>query len=73
MSTATLSIHEPLRLSRDQIVAELEAGAQRRLRMPAADLVGAYRTGRLPDPGRVADLLMLAHLLDERDELFVSL
>jgi hypothetical protein len=69
----TAELDTPLRLSRDEIVAQLECGAQRRVHMSAADLVRTYREGRLPDPGRVADLLMLAHLLDERDPLFVSL
>jgi len=70
MQTAT---ETPLQLSREQIVAWLEDGARRRLHMSAADLVATYRDGRLPDAGRVADLLMLAHLLDPHDPLFVSL
>jgi len=63
---------EPLRLTRDEIIAQLEDGVQRRLHMSATDFVRAYREGRLADPGRVADLLMLAQLLDERDPLFVA-
>ena len=69
MQTTT---YEPLKLSRAQIVDQLEAGARRRLHMSADELVRAYRDGRLSDVGRVADLLMLAHLLDERDPLFVA-
>ena len=69
----TAALETPLRLSRDQIVAQLEDGARRRLHISAADLVRSYRAGDLPDAGRVADLLMLAHLLDEQDPLFVSL
>ena len=69
----TAALEAPLRHSRDQIVAQLEAGAQRRLQISAADLIRTYREGSLGDAGRVADLLMLASLLDERDPLFVSL
>lgn len=72
-ATPTLQAREPLRLSRDQIIAQLEAGAWRRLQMRADDFVRAYRDGRIDDPGRIADLLMLAHLLDEHDPLFVAL
>lgn len=64
--------YEPLKLSRAEIVNQLETGAQRRLHISAEELVGAYRDGCLPDAGRVADLLMLAHLLDEHDPLFVA-
>jgi len=63
---------EPLRLSRDQIVAQLEEGAQRRLHVSADQLIRAYREGRLSDVGEVADLLLLARLLDEHDPLFVA-
>lgn len=61
-----------LELSRDEIVARLDAEARRRLHMSAEDLVHAYRTCELPDPGRVADLLALASLLEPTDPLFVS-
>ena len=63
--------YEPLKLSRAQIVDQLEAGARCRLHISAEDLVRAYHDGSLRDAGRVADLLMLAHLLDEHDPLFV--
>ena len=61
-----------LDLSREEIIGRLERGAQHRLRMSAEEMVQAYRKGRLSDPGCVADLLALAHLLDARDPLFVS-
>jgi hypothetical protein len=70
MQTAT---ETPLRLSRNEIVARLQDGAQRRLHISAEELVRLYRDGRLTDAGRVADLLMLAHLLHQRDPLFVAL
>ena len=60
-----------LQLSRDEIAQRIERGAQRRLRMSAHELIQAYRTGRLEDPGAVADLLALASLLVENDSLFV--
>lgn len=65
--------HTPaLDLSRGEIVARLDAEARRRLHMSAEDLVRAYRACELADPGRVADLLALASLLDPTDPLFVS-
>jgi hypothetical protein len=60
-----------LELTREEIVRRLEHGAQRRLHISAADLIAAYRAGRLEDPGAVADLLALASLLLESDPLFV--
>jgi hypothetical protein len=69
MQTVTIG---PLRLTRDEIVAQLEQGARQRLHMSADEFVRAYCTGKLTDAGRVADLLMLAHLLDEHDPLFVA-
>jgi hypothetical protein len=62
----------PLELTRDEIVARLDAEARRRLQMSAEDLVRAYRSCQLTDPGRVADLLALASLLEPTDPLFVS-
>ena len=66
MITSTAS---PLELSRDEIVARLDAEARRRLDMSAEDLVRAYRSCELTDPGRVADLLALASLLDPTDPI----
>ncbi len=60
-----------IELTREEIVARIEQGAQRRKRMSAGDRVTAYRAGRLEDPGKVADLLALASLLPEEDTLFV--
>ena len=61
-----------LDLTRDQIAAELEREARRRLRMSASEFIAAYKRGSLPDAGRVVDLLTLAHLLREDDPLFAS-
>ncbi len=59
-----------LELSREEIVDRLERGTQRRLHMSAQEFVQAYRAGRLPDPGAVADLLALVFLLPDNDPLF---
>jgi len=63
---------DPLRLSREQIVKILESGAQKRLQISAREMIDAYREGRLEDAGSVLDLLMLASLLPDEDEFFVS-
>ncbi|MBI4603658.1 MAG: hypothetical protein HY721_17025 [Planctomycetes bacterium] len=60
------------KLSRKQIVADLDRNARRRRGMTAKDLVEAYRAGTLYDPGEVADLLGLASLLGEDDPLYVA-
>ena len=59
-------------LTRSEIVEELERECQRRLQISAAELFRLYREGRLPEPGAVADLLILADLLPEDDELFAA-
>lgn len=58
-------------LTRDEIVEMIERGAKHRLDMSARQLVEAYRSGRLENPGAVADLLAFASLLLESDPLFV--
>lgn len=58
--------------TRDQVIARIERGVkQRGLRYSAADLVQAYRDGRLEDPAAVADLIALAALLTDDDPLCV--
>ena len=61
-----------VKLTRDAIARRMQREARQRLGMSAAEMVSAYRAGRLDDPGRVADLLALAHLLAEDDPLFVA-
>ena len=61
-----------IELTRDEIIERIERGARRRLRTSAKDLVRRYRTGKLQDPGSVADLLALANLLPDDDPLFGS-
>lgn len=61
-----------LQLSREEIVAQISAGAQQRLGISAEELLRGYSAGRLADPGRVADLLALARLLPDDDPLIVA-
>ena len=61
-----------IELTRDEIVAQLEAGAQARRGTSARELVLAYRKALLEDPGEVADLLALASLLPDEDPLFAE-
>lgn len=60
-----------LELTRDEVVARLEREARRRTGLSAGELLAAYRRGQLEDPGRVADLLVLAGLLPDDDPLLV--
>jgi hypothetical protein len=60
---------EHIELSREEIVERLEESA-RRYGMSAGQLVRKYLDGTLEDPGAVADVLALASLLDDEDELF---
>lgn len=65
--------HAPLlQLTQEEISERLERGAKHRLGMSAKEMVEAYRSGTLKNPGRVADLIALAHLLPKDDPLFVS-
>ncbi len=59
-----------IELSREQILQRIEDGARRRRNLSAAELLRAYRAGRLDDPGGVADLLILADLLSDDDPVF---
>jgi hypothetical protein len=58
-----------IRLDRDQIVERIDRGARERRGMSGRDLLRAYDKGQLDDPGSVADLLVLADLLDPGDSL----
>ncbi len=69
-SRREMELDAVLELSRDEIIKRIERGAQRRLHTSAKDLVRRYRTGKLQDPGSVADLLALANLLPDDDPLF---
>lgn len=57
-------------VSRDDVVAAIEAKAQGRRGLSAGELVHAYRHGKLDDPGEFADVLVLSEMLPEDDALF---
>ena len=59
-------------MTRDEIVRVIEDGARRRRNMSAAELIRAYRSCQLDNPGPVADLLALSHLLRDEDPLFAD-
>jgi hypothetical protein len=59
-------------MTREEIVRVIEEGARRRRNMSAIELIRAYRRKELDDPGPVADLLALSHLLPDEDPLFVD-
>jgi hypothetical protein len=63
---------DELVLSREEIVARLEAGARERLGCDGAEMIARWRAGELTDAGEVADLLVLADLLGENDPLFAG-
>ena len=69
MATMDNTVRE---LTREEILASLEAGARRRLGMTAQAMLCAYRHGRLEDPGAVADLLVLADLLSPDDPVLAD-
>ena len=58
-------IERPVEWSREQIAEQIDAEARRRLGISGASLLEAYRSGKLDDPGLVADLIVLADLLEE--------
>jgi len=56
-----------VKLSRDQILASLEAGAKARCGMSARVMLRRYHKGRLADPSRITDLIALSNLLRKND------
>jgi hypothetical protein len=52
-------------LSREEILGLIDQGAQRRLGISGEALLERYRGGQLRDLGEVADLLVLAGLLED--------
>ena len=53
-------------LSREEILALIDAGARQRLGISGEKLLELYRRGQLRDLGEVADLLVLATLLEDQ-------
>jgi hypothetical protein len=73
MATHTASVREQvLTLTREQIIAIIEREAQERLGLSARELFRRYSKGLLEDPGGVSDLIVVADLLPEDDELFAG-
>ncbi len=65
--------HTIHRYTRAEIIAEIDQGARARLNLSASDLIRRYKSGRLSEPGRVGDILMLAGLLPKKHPLYVEL
>jgi len=53
-------------LSRDEILGLIDEAAKRRLGISGIDLLERYRRGQLRNLGQVADLLVLAGLLEDK-------
>jgi len=61
-----------IELTRDEILQRLETGARRRRGLSAYEMLRHYRAGTLDEPCDVADLLALADLLPENDQVFAA-
>jgi len=73
MATPAATVREEvLTFTREQIIAIIEREAQKRLGLSARELFRRYSKGLLEDPGEVSDLIVVADLLPEDDELFAS-
>lgn len=53
-------------LSREEILSLIDRGAQRRLGISGSTLLERFHRGQLQDLGEVADLLVLAALLEDQ-------
>jgi hypothetical protein len=53
-------------LSPEEILSLIDRGAQRRLGISGKDLLERFHHGQLQDLGEVADLLVLATLLEDQ-------
>jgi hypothetical protein len=61
-----------VRLTRTEIIDSLEKAARARVGLSARVMLRRYREGRLPDPGRVTDLIALSNLLRKNDPILVE-
>ena len=61
-----------LRLTRNEILEQLERGARARRGVSARTLLRQHGRNRLQDPGAVADLLALSYLLEKSDPIFAQ-
>lgn len=60
-------------LSREEIVRLVDQGARARRGISGERLIRDFRSGLLPDPCEVLDLLSLASLLDESDPFYAPI
>lgn len=65
-------VNGSIQMSRDEIVEAIEKGALDRRGVSATDLLRAYRSGELQEPGEVADLLALGDLLSDDDPVLTA-
>ena len=72
MYTQLMERPSVLKLSREEILGQIERAAQERLHMSGAEMLRCYKAGRLRDLGSVADVIVLANLLAEDDPIFAS-
>lgn len=63
-------MNQPIRMTRDEIVALLERIAQDRRQESASKLLRAFRDGTLDEPGDLMDFLSLADLLNDHDPVY---
>ena len=56
-----------IHMTRDDLVAEIQAVTMRRTGRTALDVLADYRAGQLKDPGQIGDVLIVAGLLDSAD------
>ena len=64
---------EEMQLTRDEVIAYMEREAKARRQISAAELVRAYREGKLHEPCEVMDILGYGFLLAPDDPLYVAL
>lgn len=59
-------------INRDEILERINEAAKRRLHISGEELIMQYCSQGVPDPGPVADVLMLLDLLDPSDSIFIE-
>lgn len=61
---------EPVYLSREEIIRQIEEEAQEIRGVSAHKLLSSYKRGKLKNPGEVFHLIILSGLLKENDPIF---
>lgn len=59
-------------ISRDEILERINEAAKNRLHISGDELIRQYCTTGVPDPGPVAEVLILLDLLDPSDPIFAE-